>query len=171
VEKVKKSNKKWIIAIVLIIIIVIAAGLYFNVFSIPTGLIAGTETTGESTETETIEPPEFTVTGEEIIAKELTEALPYYESVDLESGRYVIDFISDEPVWMFVYNEVRFNQWKQGKYTFILAGTACCKDEYKTKSHTETFDVPRGEGGKVYIVVEGAEEASIKFKVTQTLKF
>jgi len=168
-EKEKKSKNKWIIAIVLIAIIVIAAGFYFNVFSVPTGLIAGTsETENEGTEKE---PPEFTVTGEEIIAKELTEALPYYESVDLESGRYVIEFVSDESVWMFVYNEARFNQWKQGKHTLILAGTACCKDEYKTKSHSETFDVPRGEGGKIYIVVEGAEEASIKFKITQTLKF
>jgi len=166
-EKGKTKSKKWIIAIVLIAIIVIALGLYFNVFSIPTGLIAGEITTEETSEETT--QPSFTITGSEVIAKETTETLPYYESVNLEDGRYAIEFVSDEPVLVFVFEETRFNEWKNegGKYT-VVAGTGRVN---KVTSYADTFDVNKGQGGLYYIVVEGAEEASIKFKITQILKF
>ncbi len=131
-EKRKTKSKKWIVAIVLIAIIVIVLGLYLNAFSIPTGLIAG-ETPTEETKKEA---PEFTITGNEIISKETTETLPYYESVYLESGRYTFDFRADVPVWVFVYSEERFNQWMEGEYTFTRTGTACCKEKYKVKSLT-----------------------------------
>ena len=171
--KSKKSSKKWIIAIVLIIIAAIAVAFYQGIFSIPTGLAVGTETatTNPPATPATPTQPTFTVTGTEIITKEVAENLPYYESVNVEPGMYVIEFTSDVPVWMFVYNEMRFNQWKEGKHTFTLTGTACCKDEYKIKSFTGSFKLTESEGNKAFIVVEGAEEASIKFKITQTLKF
>jgi hypothetical protein len=185
-ENTRKSNRKWLIAVVLVVIIgALALAFYQGIFTLPTGLMTGTvaatgsQETVENPTTPATEPPQFTVTGNEIIAKEVTENLPYYESVDLEAGRYTIDFRSDEAVWMFVYSETYFNMWKEGKHTNIVAGTACypsskypnCDNQYKIKSHTQTFDVPRGEDGKYYIIVEGAEKALIKFKITQILKF
>ena len=168
-EKEKKTkSKKWIAAIILIIILIIAAGLYFNVFSIPTGLIAGTTTTEETRERLV---SEFTVTGNEVMAREITENLPYYESVELEPGRYSLELASDKPVWIMVYDEPSFNKWKNGVYVFIKTGTGCCSEKTKTDSFSGNFDINKNEEGKYYIVIDGPEETLIKFKVTQNLKF
>jgi hypothetical protein len=71
---------------------------------------------------------------------------------------------------MYVFNELHFNEWKGGAHPPILAGTACCYDQYKATSDKETFPF-KNQGTKAYVVVEGADKASIKFKITQTLKF
>jgi hypothetical protein len=164
----KKSNGKLIIAIVLIAATIIIAGLYLGIFSMPTGLAVGktnSATNGNPT------TPQYNVTGNEIISKDITEKLPYYEFVNLEPGRYNIGLNSDVPVLVFVYDEEHFNMWKAGSHSFTLAGTACCKDENKIQSLNQNFNVPAGQGGNVYIVVEGAEQASIKFGITQVLKW
>jgi len=114
---------------------------------------------------------EFTVTGNEVIAKETTETLPYYESVDLEPGRYTLEMVSDEPVWIMVYDEPTFNKWEECVYGFIKTGTGCCSEKRKTDSFSGNFDINKNEGGKYYIVIDGPTETLIKFKITQNLKF
>ncbi|NIM46959.1 MAG: hypothetical protein GTN40_02250 [Candidatus Aenigmarchaeota archaeon] len=166
----KRKSKKWFAVIILIIIVIIAAGLYFNVFSMPTGLIAGIETP-ETEESRERVVSTFTVTGNEVIAKEITETLPYYESVDLEPGRYTFEMESDEPVWIIVYDEPTFNNWENGVRGFIRTGTGCCSEKRKTDNFSGNFDINKNEGGKYYIVIEGPTETSIKFKITQNLKF
>jgi hypothetical protein len=170
-EKEKKpKSKKWLIAIILVVIIVIALGLYFNIFSIPTGLVAGTETMTGSPETPTNEPPKFTVTGNEIIAKEVTENLPYYEPVDLESGKYSIQVITDKPVWIRLYDQLHFDEWeKDGKHGKVVIGTNL-NEEDKTDNFDTIFFVSQGNGGKHYLLILGNEKTSIKFKITQIQK-
>lgn len=178
-KNAKKSSKKLIIVIAVIIVIAaIAFAFYRGIFSLPTGLAVGAQTntgnqvtpqTGNASSTPS--QPTYTVTGNEIISKNVTEKLPYYEFVNLEPGRYNIGFSSDVPVLVFVYDEEHFNMWKAGSHSFTLAGTSCCKDEDKTQILNNNFNVPAGQGGNVYIVVEGAEKASIKFGITQILKW
>ncbi|NIO44409.1 MAG: hypothetical protein GTN36_02545 [Candidatus Aenigmarchaeota archaeon] len=170
-EKEKKTrSRKWFAAIILIIIVIVAAGLYFNVFSVPTGLVAGTEKT-EAQETRERVVSEFTVTGNEVIARDITETLPYYESLELEPGRYTFEMISDESVWAMIYDEPTFNEWKNGVRGFIKTGTGCCDEKRKTDNFSGNFDINKNEAGKYYIVIEGPLETSIKFKITQNLKF
>ncbi len=163
-EKKAKSSKKWILAIVLIVIIIAAAAIYFNAFSVPTGLAAGTTETTTTGET-------FTLTGDEILGREITEILPYYESIDLEPGRYTLQVEVDKPVWIMLYTESGFEKWENGRYGHMKAGTGCCGTTTKTNNHQEKFDINSNEGGKYYIIIEGMEETSIKLKITQISKF
>lgn len=170
-EKEKKTrSRKWFAAIILIIIVIVAAGLYFNVFSVPTGLVAGTEKT-EAQETRERVVSEFTVTGNEVIARDITETLPYYESLELEPGRYTIQVVTDKPVWIMVYDQLRFDSWQEGKYMKMETGTGCCRSETKTDNFDRRFDISENDGGTYYIIIEGGEETAIKFKITQNLKF
>lgn len=167
-EKSKKSNKKWLIAIILIAVIVIALILYSGIFSIPTGLITGTETDTNPT---TNEQPKMTVTGTDIIAKETTGNLPYYESVDLVPGGYAIQIITNKPVWVMIYDESHFNQWKNGYYGTTIIGTGSGREEYKTTNFLDRFYISKGGEGKYYIVLDGKGESSINLKLVQMFKY
>jgi hypothetical protein len=171
-EKEKKpKSKKWLIAIILVVIIVIALWLYFNIFSIPTGLVAGIETIKTEETPTAAAPPNFTVTGDEVIAKEILEILPYYESVDLEPGRYTIQVITDKPVWIRLYDQIHFNEWERdGKHGKTKAGTNF-NEEDAIEDFSSTFDINIGEEGKYYLLILGNGETSIKFKIIQDLKF
>jgi len=176
-EKEKKKSKgKLIIAIVLIAATVIIAGFYLGIFSLPTGLAAAqTSTTGNPTAPSTPQPqPTYTVTGTLITEKNVTETLPYYEPLDLESGRYMIYVTADKPVWIRLYDEVHFNEWKNaGTHGQLVAGTNCCLEKDKTQNLEQRFDVSIGYGGKHYLLfLDGSENlTSISFKITQILKF
>lgn len=163
-EKEKAKSKKWIIAVILIIIVAIAIAIYFNVFSIPTGLIAGT-TTNEATKTEVPSTPTVTVTGTEILNKEFTETLTYYESVELEPGRYVIQITTDKKVTIMIYDELHFEEWQQGKFPNLITGSGTSTDNFISR-----FDVKSGQGGNYYIVLVGTGDASIKLKLIQEIK-
>jgi len=168
-KETKSSRTKWIAAILIIIVVMVAAGFYFKVFSLPTGLItAGNQATETTTGNQ---PAPFTVTGDEIIAKDTTESLPYYESVDLEAGRYGIQVVTDRPVWIMLYNQANFDDWKNGSYGSLRIGTGCCNENMKTDRFSGNFDINEGEKGVYYIVIQGTEKTSIKFKITQILKF
>ena len=70
-----------------------------------------------------------------------------------------------------LYDESRFDDWKNGIHGYSKSGTGCCLENRKTKSYSGGFDINKGVGVKYQIVIEGAEKASIKFKLTQVLKF
>jgi hypothetical protein len=160
-ENTKKKSKKWIIAVVLIVIAAIALAFYKGIFSLPTGLAVGAQTSTGNQAT-----PQNTQTGT-VSSNEVTRNLPYYESMDLQTGRYYLEFSSDTPVWVFVLNEKNFNSWENtGAISFVAAGTGN-KDENKVKSFVETFIAAQDEGSKYYILVEGAEKASISYKITR----
>jgi len=176
-EKTKKFNKKWLIAVVLIVVIAIALVIYSGILPTPTGLAAVTET---NTNNPSVPPeqPKFTVTGNELLAKEVKEVLPYYEPVDLESGRYTIEVFIDKPIWIMLYDENNFNIWKNGGDAALRVGTGCCMQNRKTDSFSDKFDINEGEEGKYYLVIEdkeyiigNKEKTTIKFKITQILKF
>ncbi len=159
-KNVKKSSKRLIIAIAVIIVIAaIAFGLYSGIFSLPTGLAVGTQTT-ESQVT-----PQTTQT-ETLSSDQVARNLPYYESMSLTTGRHSLEFSSDTPVWVFIMDEKNFNSWKSsGTINFVDVGTGHT-DANKVKSYADTFIVPEGEGVTHYILVEGAEKASISYKIT-----
>lgn len=180
VKSGKKNSKKLIIAIVIILVIAaIAFGFYKGIFSIPTGLMtasAATVTNGnqEATKNETPVPaqPAPTVTGTTIIEKNVSETLPYYEPIDLVDGRYVIYITTDKPVWIKLYDELHFNEWKNtGTQGVVEAGTNCCDEKDKTQNLQQGFQVSRGYGGTYYLLILGSEKTSINFKIIQTLKF
>lgn len=157
-EKKKSSKSKWIIAIVIIAATIIIAGLYLGIFSLPTGLAVGTQTTGNQV------TPQTTQTGI-VSSNQVTRNLPYYESMSLTTGRHSLEFSSDTPVWVFVMNEKNFDSWKNsGTIYFVDIGTGQ-REENKIKNYDDTFIVPEGEGGTHYILVEGAEKASISYKI------
>jgi hypothetical protein len=169
-EKKKSSKGKWIIAIVIIAVIAAVALAFYNgIFSMPTGLVAGTQTTVNPPAPSTPQQPTFTTTGTEIIAKEVNESLPYYESADLEPGKYSLQVITDKPVWIIVYDETHFNEWKnRGNGGSALLSTGSTKETEKVTSFSDSFYI--GANGKYYVVLEGSGEASIKFKITQIFK-
>ena len=158
--KSKKSSKKLIIAIAVIVVIAaIVLAFYQGIFSLPTGLAAA-QTTGSQV------APQTTQTGT-ISSNQETRNLPYYESVDLQVGRYLLEFNSDTPVWVFILNEDVFNKWKStGAMSFVVAGTGN-KEENKVKSFTQTFIAPQDVGSTFYIVIQGAEKAAISYKITR----
>lgn len=171
-EEKKKSNGKLIIAIVLIIATVIIAGLYLGIFSMPTGLAVGTQTNANenSTAPSTPQQPTFTTTGTEVIAKNVTETLPYNEPIDLESGEYSIQVLTDNPVLIRLYSQLNFKDWESsGIHGSVVTGTNLDEKD-KTTIFDATFFIPNGEGGKYYLLILGNEKTSIKFKITQILK-
>ena len=169
-EKTKKSSKKWIIAIVLVVVIAVIAFAFYGGI-LPTGLATGTSTTSGTQAASTSEPAKFTVTGTEVISKDVTEALPYYEAVNLESGRYDIEVITEEPVWIRLYDQVHFADWERaGIHGSVVTGTNLNEGD-KTKSLNTNFDINIGEEGKYYLLIMGDKTTSIKFKITQVLKF
>lgn len=176
----EKSGKKWLITLIIaIVIIAIVVALYQGIFSLPTGLAAGNvKTTTETQQPNTNQPqqPTFTETGTEIISKELTESLPYYELIgNLEPGKYSLEFASDIPVWVKVYDKIHFDEIQQsGNYYYtgtLTGGTPLpYENSTKTTSLSTVFFVSDGKGGNYYILVLGNEKASIKFRVTQIYK-
>jgi hypothetical protein len=162
----KKNNKKMIIAIVLVVIVAIALAFYSGIFSLPTGLAAVT-----SQNTPAQPAATFTTTGNEIIAKELTQNLPYYVDASLEAGRYAVQVTTDNPVWIRVYDQARFDDWQNaGKQGSAKAGTNLGAGD-KVTNFIRNFDVNQGEEGKYYLLILGSEKTSIQLKITQILKF
>lgn len=172
-KNAKKSSKKLIIVIAVIIVIAaIAFGFYKGIFSIPTGLMtAAVNGNQETTKTETQAPSQPIVTGTTIIEKTVNENLPYYEPIDLVAGRYTIYITTDKPVWIKLYDQVHFDDWKNtGTHGQVLAGTNCCSETDKTQNLEKGFQVSIGYGGKYYLLILGSEKTSIYFKIIQTLK-
>jgi hypothetical protein len=169
-EKKKSSKGKWIIAIVLIAATIIIAGLYLGIFSMPTGLAAGAQTI-ESTNPPPVQQPIFTTTGTEVIAKEVTAHLPYNESIDMEPGRYALQVITDKPVWIRLYDQIHFDEWKNdGTHGRTVIGTNLNEND-KTDNFNMNFNIGSGQGGKYYLLIFGnTEMTSIKFKITQIFK-
>jgi len=171
-EKNKKS-KKWIILIVLVVIIAVLAFLFFKgIFTIPTGLMAGTGNEASTGgETPANPSPTFTTTGNEVIVKEITETLPYNEEIYLEPGRYYLEVVTDNPVWIRLYDKIRFDDWKdKGTHGYSPIGTGL-KENEKTETLNGNFDINNGEGGNYYLLILGDKTTSIKFKIIQSLKF
>lgn len=171
----KKSNGKLIIAIVLIVATIIIAGLYLGIFSLPTGLVVGAQTDGNPTTTNnqpTPAAPAYTATGTTMLENEVTKTLPYYESVELEPGKYGIEVATDKPVWVMVYSQTHFDEWESsGIHGTAMTSTGYGKEEYKTKDFSDVFSVGYDGKGKYYIVIEGNDETSIKIKLVQVLKY
>jgi hypothetical protein len=177
-EKSKKSSKKWVIAIVLVIIIAaIALIFYQGIFTLPTGLVTGTENTGANENTPTpasaptpVSGPTITPTGNEIISKSLVNvSLPYYEAIDLEPGKYGIEISSDDPIWIRLYSKLDFDEWqKTGTHRSALVGTGLGEND-KTKSLIVTFLIYSYSPRKYYLLFLG-DKTTIKFKITQILK-
>jgi len=172
----KKSSKKWIIVIAVIIVIAaIALGYYKGIFSMPTGLAVTTGATkSEQTNPQTPSAPApatLNVTGTEIISKEVVEALPYYEPVNLDSGRYSLELTADKPVWVRLYDKLHFEQWeKDGTQGNVVTGTNCCRPEEKVESLNTVFTVSIDHGGEHYLLILGNETTSIKFRIVQIYK-
>jgi len=176
-EKTKKSNKKWILAIVLIAVIAVVLVFYFEIFSLPTGFVTASKETvignqNTSATTPATQQPITTVTGKEIISTAAKENLPYYESADLEPGGYAIQVATDKPVWINVYDESHFNDWKNnGYYGTAITGTGSRREQYQTTAFSDRFYVSSDGKGKYYIVIEGSGEVSINLKLVQTFKY
>jgi len=171
-EKSNKKSKKWLIAIVLVVIIA-AIVLAFYKGVIPTGLMAGNENIG-ATEgaTAPASGPTVTPTGNDVINKNIVNAaLPYYEAVDLDPGRYSIEISSDDPIWIRLYNQLDFDNWqKTGAPGATVAGTNL-EEKDKVKNFATTFNIYVGEGGKFQLIFLGNKSTTINFKITQILKF
>lgn len=177
-ENTKKRSKKWIIAVVLIVIAAIAVAFYQGIFSLPTGLAtAGGEKITENqnpnpSASSTPQQPTTIVTGKEMISTVTKENLPYYESADLEPGGYAIQVITDKPVWVNVYSESHFNDWKnKGNYGTAITGTGSRRAEYQTTGFSDRFYISSDGKGKYYVVIEGSGEVSINLKLVQTFKY
>lgn len=173
-EKGKKSSKKWLIAIVLVIIIA-AIALAFYKGVIPKGFMTGNaagnqETSGNPT-TPSTGAAAMVATGDEIIVKEVTENLPYYYQTYLEPGRYSLDVVTDEPVWIRVYHQINFDEWKnKGIHGAVLAGTNLNEND-KVESYNGEIIINRGEADKIYLLFLGDKTTTIKFKITQNIKY
>jgi len=171
-EKNKKFNKKWLIAVVLIAVVVIALVIYSGIFSIPTGMAT---VNTQQAEIKNNQPPTYTVTGNEYLSKEVNVDLPYEEPIDMEVGRYDLQVQTDKPVWIMFLPEYSYNDWKSGVRggLYVKSGTGCCSEKLKTIDYTNRFDINKGNLDivKYYLVIDGSEKTSIKFKLTQILKF
>lgn len=180
-KNAKKSSKKLIIVIAVIIVIAaIAFGFYSGIFSLPTGLVVGgTSAAGNQKSTNenpasqpsSVQQPIFTTTGTEVMTKDVTENLPYYESLDLESGRYSLQVATDKPVWIRLYDQLHFDEWKNdGNHGKVVIGTNL-DEKSKTDNFNKNFDISPGNGGKHYLLIFGNnEKISIKFIIKQIFK-
>jgi hypothetical protein len=163
-HKNKKSNK-WLLPVVIIAVLLVVALVYLGSFSMPAGLAA----VGANAQNN--QPPAFTTTGNELVAKEITQNLPYYEMVNLESGRYTMQVITDNPVWIRLYDQTQFDKWQStGKHGSVKSGTNMGTND-KVTNFGGTFDINNGEEGKYYLLIMGSGSTSIKFKITQNAKF
>ena len=168
-EKNKKPKNKLILPIVIIAVVLVAIALIgMNVIPVTLPTTAGGTSAG------TPNAPaanEFTTTGVVSASNTVTQTLPYYEGMDLEAGRYSIEVISDKPVWVMLYQDIHFEEWQDGKYLTMKAGTGCCALDAKVESFSSNFDVSKNEAGEFYIVVEGDGQATVEFRITQIMKF
>ncbi len=166
-SKKKKFNLKLMIVLAVIVIAAIAIVAYSGIFSLPTTGLATTA----NVNTQTQEPPKFTTTGNEVVAEEVTQDLPYYVDADLEAGRYSVQVETDNPVWIRLYEKASFEAWQNtGSHGITKAGTNLGLND-KVTSFNRNFDVNIGEEGKYYLLILGSERASIKLKIEQILKF
>lgn len=83
------------------------------------------------------------------------ETFPQVVLVSLEDAtEYSVSYSADAPIRFTVYNEQRYNEWKEtGRHTLSKASTKsqyeCCKS-----SATFAFEVNDGEGGQYYLVFD-----------------
>ncbi|MHA1866314.1 MAG: hypothetical protein ACTSWZ_07400, partial [Candidatus Heimdallarchaeaceae archaeon] len=95
--------------------------------------------------------------------------LPYEKEIELERGRYKIQFVSDKPIWMFLCSEFYYNDWKNtGNQPISMASTGCCREKQKKSDFLDTFDIAKT--GKYYAIFQGAKITNIKYKITQIFK-
>lgn len=113
----------------------------------------------------------FTTTGAELLIKETTQSLPYFESVTLEPGRYNVQVVSSAPVWVRVYDQIHFDDWQSsGEHGSARTGTNMAVTD-KVTDFNRNFDVGTGEEGRYYLVIAGDGSPSLQLKITQILKF
>jgi hypothetical protein len=85
-------------------------------------------------------------------------AFPLVREVTLEEGmKYSVYFETDSPIRFVVYNEARYNDWKQsGQHTMSKATTnsadGCCGTDGNF-----AIDINRGEVGKYYLVFDASD--------------
>jgi hypothetical protein len=162
-QKHLKMNKWFIVLAVIAILAIVLFYFGFSSLTIPALVNQNQPATGELAK--------FTTTGTEMIAKDTTQNLPYYESATLEPGRYSVQVTSSIPVWIRVYDQANFNSWQaSGSNGSTKAGTNLGESD-KVTQFTRTFDVNTGEEGKYYLMILGSGSASLQLKVTQILKF
>jgi hypothetical protein len=158
------------------VIIIAAIALAFYKGVIPKDLMAGTNTIGNQETSGNPTTPStgaaaMVATGDEIIVKEVTESLPYYYETYLEPGRYSLNVVTDKPVWIRVYHQVNFDEWKNtGVHGAVLAGTNLNEND-KIENYNGEFIINRGEADKIYLLILGSETTTIKFKITQNIKY
>jgi len=85
-------------------------------------------------------------------------AFPLVREVTLEEGmKYNVYFETDSPIRFVVYNEARYNDWKQnGQHTMSKATTnsaeGCCRTDGNFP-----IDINNGEAGKYYLVFDASD--------------
>jgi hypothetical protein len=164
-EQVKTFKNKNLILISAAVLIFAVAFIYMFPISPKTGpMIINNNQPSSSAQT-------FTTTGAEMLAKETTQTMPYYESVTLEAGRYAVQVTSSTPVWIRVYDQIHFDAWKNsGEDGSAKTGTNLAVSD-KVTDFNKNFDVGTGEEGKYYLVITGEGSSSLQLKITQILKF
>jgi hypothetical protein len=163
VEHKSKNFRNLLIAASVIIVLFVVSIASMSMFSAP-GL---KPITGQNT----VQSQQFTTSGDEMVAKQVTENLPYYESVQLVPGRYRLEVTTGSKVSMIdVFTDAQFQMWNSGNWP-----TPKLSSGYSTASSVDSFtggfDVNTGEGGTYYIVIEGNGQTSINMRLVQVLKF